>query len=82
MGRIDIKAKEPEHYAQVMIEQEEIKNSIKAKLSITLSCPFCGHTAGKFYKGTTFSTFETKCDYCGEFIVFPPLTFSRIRSYT
>lgn len=78
MPKVNVKKSEPEHYAQVKIEQEEIKNSIKAKFSITLSCPYCGHAAGKIYKGTSLANFETKCENCGEIIIFPPIAFSRI----
>ena len=68
MARLDVKTQDPERYAQVKAEQEELK----------LQFSMAEHKIEILYRGEHGPS-RAKCPNCGEEVVFPPIAF---RLYT
>lgn len=61
MARLDVRTQNPERYAQVKAEQEELKIQFSMAAfgtSVARLCPYCEHIGGRicwmfFFKGKT-----------------------------
>lgn len=79
MPKINIREKDPVHYAQVKAEQEELNKQCASKMTVARICPYCGHKVTLLYRGQhSFS--KEKCSNCGEEVTFPPILFRLARS--
>lgn len=81
MARLDVKTQDPERYAQVKAEQEELKLQFSMAVfgtSVARLCPYCEHKIEILYRGEHGPS-RAKCPNCGEEVVFPPIAF---RLYT
>lgn len=76
MTKRSIREQDPERYAKVKAEQEELKRQCSAQMSLARMCPYCGHKVIIQYRGQ-HSYFQQKRPHCGEEVVFPPLQFMR-----
>ena len=45
MAKINIRERNPEHYAKVKVEQEALIKKCSAQLGIARLCPYCEHTS-------------------------------------
>ena len=76
MARINVKESDPVRYAQVLAEQQELKQAHSSSVRLARLCPFCDHKIEVLCRGTHSGTYS-KCPNCGEDIFFPPVTFRR-----
>lgn len=74
MPKVDPKAYDPERYDAVKKDQEEIRQKCKGIMTMVRICPYCGFRIEQVARGSHSYTF-TKCQNCGEEVVFPPLSF-------
>ena len=79
MPRVNIKEKDPVHYAKVKAEQNELSKQCSSKMTMARICPYCQHKVTILYRGQhSFS--KEKCPNCGEEVTFPPVQFRIARS--
>ena len=76
MARINVKDSDPVRYAQVLAEQQALKQAHSSSVRLARLCPFCDHKIEVLCRGTHSGTYS-KCPNCGEDIFFPPVTFRR-----
>ena len=74
MAKINIRERNPEHYAKVKVEQEALIKKCSAQLGIARLCPYCEHKVSIVLRGE-HSYSKEKCPNCGENVVFPPISF-------
>ena len=68
MARLDVKTQDPERYAQVKAEQEELKLQFSMAAfgtSVARLCPYCEHKIEILYRGEHGPS-RAKCPNCGE----------------
>lgn len=75
-AKINIRERDPQHYAQVKQEQAELKHTYSSSMRLARLCPFCDHKVEVLCRGTHSGTYA-KCPNCGEDIFFPPVSFRR-----
>ena len=74
MSKINIKEKDPAHYARVKAEQDELNKQCQSNIAVARICPYCGHKIAILHSGHhSFS--REKCPNCGEEVTFPPIVF-------
>lgn len=78
MAKMNIRELDPERYAKVKAEQDELRRQCSAQMSIARICPYCGHKIKILYRGQ-HSYSQDKCPVCGEEVIFPPIQFRRAR---
>ena len=81
MARLDVKTQDPERYAQVKAEQEELKLQFSMAAfgtSVARLCPYCEPKFEIWERGEHGPS-RAVCPNCGEGVVFPPIAF---RLYT
>lgn len=81
MARLDVKTQDPERYAQVKAEQEELKLQFSMAAfgtSVAQALPIPVSIRSSFVSGEHGPS-RAKCPNCGEEVVFPPIAF---RLYT
>ena len=78
MARIDVRQINPEHYAQVRADQDALRAKCKGMIKMVRLCPYCEHRVENVARGEHGYTFA-KCSNCGEEVVFPPVSFRRVR---
>ena len=67
MARLDVKTQDPERYAQVKAEQEELKLQFSMAAfgtSVARLCPYCEHKIEILYRGEHGPS-RAKCPNCG-----------------
>ena len=74
MPRINIRDKDPERYARVKEEQENLLQQYAVGIQLARLCPHCDHKLEILYRGSHGSA-RIKCSNCGEETVFPPVSF-------
>ena len=74
MAKIDSRNIDPERYACVKAEQEELQNRYSSHIMIARLCPYCNLKLETLCKGSHGASF-TKCPQCGERVFFPPISF-------
>ena len=70
MARLDVKTQDPERYAQVKAEQEELKLQFSMAAfgtSVARLCPYCEHKIEILYRGEHGPS-RAKCPNCGEMV--------------
>ena len=72
MARLDVRTQNPERYAQVKAEQEELKIQFSMAAfgtSVARLCPYCEHKIEILYRGAHGPS-RAKCPNCGEKLEF------------
>ena len=76
MARINVKASDPAHYAQVRAEQQVLEKTYSSSVRIARLCSYCDHKVEVLCRGTHSAAY-VKCPNCGEDVFFPPVSFRR-----
>ncbi len=76
MPRYNIQEKDPDRYAKVKAEQEQLRAECARNSSMTMArlCPYCEHKIEILLRGIHGYSF-LKCPNCGEQVGFPPVSF-------
>lgn len=74
MPKVNIKEKDPDHYAKVKAEQDELNKQCSSKITMARICPYCQHKVTILFRGQ-HSYSKEKCSNCGEEVMFPPVHF-------
>ena len=77
MPKVNVRETNPNHYAQVSAEQEELKKTFASKMHIARLCPYCDHKIETLCRGSHGGAY-IKCPNCGESVFFPPISFRRV----
>lgn len=78
MAKVNPKVYDPERYEVVKRDQEEIRRQCKGVMTLIRICPYCSHRVESLAMGSHGYSF-TKCQNCGEEVVFPPVSFRMAR---
>lgn len=76
MPKVNIEQRNPELYSKVKEQQAALMNMCSGAITIVRICPYCKHKIAEVVQGQ-HGYFMTKCDKCGEDVVFPPLSFRK-----
>jgi len=74
MPRLDIQSQDPERYALVRAEQEELMRQYSSVYTLARLCPYCDHKVETLYRGHHAET-RVKCSNCGQDVFFPAVYF-------
>ena len=76
MPRYNIQEKDPDRYAKVKAEQEQLRAECARNSSMTMArlCLYCEHKIEILLRGIHGYSF-LKCPNCGEQVGFPPVSF-------
>ena len=76
MPRYNIQEKDPDRYAKVKAEQEQLRAECARNSSMTMArlCPYCEHKIEILLREIHGYSF-LKCPNCGEQVGFPPVSF-------
>lgn len=74
MSRRTPMIQDPQHYAQVRAEQEELQRKYATHITMARLCPYCEHKVEVLCKGSHGASF-IKCPKCSESVFFPPVVF-------
>ena len=74
MYKVNIRTKDPVHYAKVMAEQEELRKAYSSSMTMARLCPYCGHKIEILCRGDHGGSYN-RCPNCGENVFFPPVSF-------
>lgn len=74
MQYIDIKKKDPAHYAAVKAMQEKMINQCSMGVKLAKLCPYCMHKIEIIQSGSHGAS-HVKCPHCKEEVFFPPIFF-------
>ena len=72
--KINIRKRDPEHYARIKAEQDELEKECSRKLKIERMCPYCNFPVSTVIRGNHGYAREV-CPRCEEPVLFPPLSF-------
>lgn len=81
MRKINIRQKDPEHYAQVKAAQEKLARKYPpGSMVLDRPCPYCGYVVSTSIQGGNNNGYlwET-CPRCEEKVLFPPLKYRMAR---
>lgn len=76
MYKVNVRTSNPDRYARVAAEQEELKQAYSSSITMARLCPYCSHKVEVLCRGSHAGTY-TQCSKCGENIFFPPVLFRR-----
>lgn len=76
--RKEIQEKDPERYRQIKEEQQRLLEECPTTITVTRTCPYCGHKLGEIFRGQ-HGYMAIKCNCCGEMTIFPPICFRLAR---
>ena len=72
--KINIRKENPERFASVKAEQEELRKKYSSSMEMVRKCPYCGAMISAVPRGNhTYTT--QRCPDCDELVTFPPLSF-------
>jgi len=80
LPKFDMRRYNPDHYARVKADQEQIEAQYFQGVKLAQLCPYCGHRVGILCRGFHGAE-QKKCENCGEEVKFPPIQFRRLRGY-
>jgi len=74
MSKLNVRSSDPDRYARVTAEQEELKKSYSSRMRVARLCPYCDHKIEVLCRGAHGGTY-TRCPNCDEQVFFPPIFF-------
>ena len=74
MAKVNAQQLNPERFALVREEQEDMKRQYRGMLKVARLCPYCDHRVEDLARGQHGYTMA-KCPNCGQEVVFPPISF-------
>lgn len=75
MAKINSKALDPQRYACIQAEQQELEQQYSTHITMARLCPYCKLRLETLCKGAHGATY-LKCPQCGEVVFFPPIAIA------